>query len=189
MSCEDHAAGSVGESAVGVCGNVVEQLVNGGGCVFGGRGLLGSDFTEGDDELVVDGSSIEEEGANNALDLFDAVIVEGWTSWISVGILDLCAVDDFGVLVGGHDAFDGHSVASFGKNGDNIFIHCEMASMLHIVPGRVDTGVERTVPVLGDGVVLEESIAQVVGMMVANVFDAKIVNSDGEHDGAPLVSP
>ena len=37
--------------------------------------------------------------------------------------------------------------------------------------------------------VFEEGVAQVVHMAVANIFNAEIVNGDGEHDGAPLVLP
>ena len=84
--------------------------------------LLGFDFTVGYEELVVGNSSIEEEGYSNDFDSFDAGVVEVWTGWSSISILDLCSVDDFGVLVGGHGAFDGRSVAPFGKNGDNEFI-------------------------------------------------------------------
>ena len=39
--------------------------------------LLGSDFTEGNEQFVVNGSSIKEEDANDALNLFDTPIVEG----------------------------------------------------------------------------------------------------------------
>ena len=42
---------------------------------------------------------------------------------------------------------------------------------------------------MGDGIVFEEGVAQVVGVTVTNVFNAKIVNNEGEHDGAPLVFP
>ena len=72
VCCKDHDAGLVGDPVVGVCGDVVEQLIDGGG-------LLGSDFTEVDEEFVVDGSRIEEEDADDALDSFDAGIVQGWT--------------------------------------------------------------------------------------------------------------
>ena len=61
--------------------------------------------------------------------------------------------------------------------------------MFVVVLGEVDTREKRTVPVLGDGVLFEEGVAQVVGVTVANVFNAKIVNSEGEHDETPLVSP
>ena len=58
-----------------------------------------------------------------------------------------------------------------------------------MVTDEVDTRVERTGPVLGDGIVFDEGVVQVVGVTVANLFDAEMVNDEGEHDGAPLVSP
>ena len=84
----------VGDSVVGVCVDIVEEL-------FSGGGLLGSDFTEGNNEFVVDGSSIEEEGAGDALDSKDADITKRQTGWSVHGVLDLCSVVDFGVFVGG----------------------------------------------------------------------------------------
>ena len=45
-----------------------------------------------------------------------------------------------------------------------------------IVPGQVDTRVERAGPVLGDGVVLEECVEKVMGESFANLFITKITN-------------
>ena len=42
MGCEDHAAGSVCDSVIGVCSDVVKELFDGGSSVFGGGGLLGT---------------------------------------------------------------------------------------------------------------------------------------------------
>ena len=59
-----------------------------------------------------------------------------------------------------------------GKNGGNLFIHGEMASAFVKVPGKVDAGVVRAGPVLGDGALFKEGIAQMVSMAVANIFNA-----------------
>ena len=67
-------------------------------------------------------------------------------------------------------------MAPFGKDGGNVLVHCESASAFDVVPGQVDTSVERAGPVLGDRVVLEEGITKVVGVALANVFNAKIIN-------------
>ena len=90
--------------------------------------------------------------------------------------MDFCSVVDFGVLVGGKDALEGRVVAPFGKEDGDVFIHRETTSTFVIVLGQVDNRVERAGPVLGDGVVLEKRVAQVVGMAFANVFNAKIIN-------------
>ena len=70
----------------------------------------------------------------------------------------------------------GVSWAPFGKDGGDVFIHCETTSAFVIVPGQVGTGVERTGPVLGDGEVLEERVAQMVDVAFTYVFNAKIIN-------------
>ena len=36
VGCKNHAAGSVGDSVVGISGDVVKELVDGGSSVFGG---------------------------------------------------------------------------------------------------------------------------------------------------------
>ena len=81
--------------------------------------------------------------------------IEGRTGWSVHCILDLCSVVDFGVLVGGHDALEGRVMPPFGKDGGNVFIHHETTSALVIVPGQVDTRVERAGSVLGVGVVFD----------------------------------
>ena len=40
VGCKDHVAGSEGGSIVGIGCNIVEELVDGNHCVFGGCGLL-----------------------------------------------------------------------------------------------------------------------------------------------------
>ena len=77
MGSKDHVAGSVGDAIVGVGRNVVQKLVDGGVCGLGGGGLFGADGGEGDEELVVHGTGIVEEDVDDALDLPDAVLVEG----------------------------------------------------------------------------------------------------------------
>ena len=110
------------------------------------------------------------------MDAKDAGVVKGRTGWSVHCVLDLCSVVDFVVLVGGQDALEGRVVAPFGKDGGNVFVHCEMTCAFVIVPCQVDTRVERAITILGDGVVFEEGVTQVVGVAFANVFNAKIIN-------------
>ena len=44
-------------------------------------------------------------------------------------------------------------------------------------------------PVFGEVIVLSDYVAEVVGMLNANIFLAKVVDDEGEHDGTPFVSP
>ena len=126
--------------------------------------------------FVVDGASVEEEGTDNALDAKDAGCIEGRTGWSVHCVLEFCSVVDFGMLVGGQDALEGRVVAPFGKDGGNVFTHCETTSAFIIGPGQIDTRVERAGPVLGDGAVFKEGVAKVVGIALADVFNAKIIN-------------
>ena len=70
--CESHVAGSVGDSVVGVCYDIVQQLVDGCGRGFCCACLLSADFAECDKDLVVNRWPIVEDCTNNALDPLDA---------------------------------------------------------------------------------------------------------------------
>jgi len=101
VSSKDHAAGSVGDSVVGIIGEVVKDLVDGGSRVFGGSGLLGANSTKGNKKFVLDDTNVEEESTNDALDAKNASGIKGRTGWRVRCVLDLCAIVDLGVLVGG----------------------------------------------------------------------------------------
>ena len=53
MGGEDHGAGAVEDAVVGLGVEVVEELTEVGLGEFGGCGLGGAKFTEGDEDLVV----------------------------------------------------------------------------------------------------------------------------------------
>ena len=73
---EDHGAGLVEDAVFGVGGEVVKELNEVGLGELGGCGLCGSKVSEGDEELFVYCTTIIQEGADNGLDSFDAVVVE-----------------------------------------------------------------------------------------------------------------
>ena len=64
---------------------------------FGGCGLGGAKFSEGDKELVVDCKTVIEEGADDGLDVFEAGVVEFGAGVGRVGELLLGAIVDWGV--------------------------------------------------------------------------------------------
>ena len=78
VSCQDHAAGSIGDAIIWIRGAVIKQMVDSSVSGFSGCGLLGANFAEGMEEFVVHCTCIVEEGTNNALDLLDAGFVESW---------------------------------------------------------------------------------------------------------------
>ena len=59
----------------------------------------------------------------------------------------------------------------------DVFIHGEAASPCGVVPGNVDGCIEIAFPIIGDVVVLLDDVTQVMGMFLANVFNAKVVNN------------
>jgi hypothetical protein len=75
---EHHRAGSVGDTILWVCGNIVEELVDHFGRVFCSFGLLGADGAEGGQEFVVSCSGVIKERADDALDAFDTCVIKGW---------------------------------------------------------------------------------------------------------------
>ena len=71
----------------------------------------------------------------------------------------------------------------------NVVIHGEAAGAHGVIPGQVDASIEVAKPVLGEVVVLFYDVREVMGVLNANIFDAKVVYDEGEHDGLPFVLP
>ena len=55
-----------------------------------------------------------------------------------------------------------------------------MASALVVVPLKIDVVIVRACPILGDFIVFDEDVTKVVGMVFADVFDAKIIQYNPE---------
>ena len=76
VDCKDHISRTVGDSAVGVRGEIVKELVDSVSDGLGGRGFLGASRAESNDNLVVVCASVPQEVTNDNLDVFDAFRVE-----------------------------------------------------------------------------------------------------------------
>ena len=76
----------MGGSIVGICAYIVEELVGGGCSLLGYCSLFGTNFSEGDEEFVIDGASVLEDISYDSLDTFYANFVKGmvweWVLWI-----------------------------------------------------------------------------------------------------------
>ena len=68
-------------------------------------------------------------------------------------------------------------------------MHGYAASAFGVVLVEVHSVELGAFPVLGDGVMLLKDVAEVQGVALTDVFDAKIVDDEGEEGGAPLVEP
>ena len=68
--------------------------------------------------------------------------------------------------------------------------HAEVAGMIGIVPFEVDATEAFAFPVnVNFQVMVAEALDQVVSMLFADVFDAKVIHNEAEADWVPLVAP
>ena len=95
MGGEHHRDGSVGDTILWVCSNIVQELVNCFGRFCCSFGLLSADGAEGDQEFVVHCSGVIKERANDSLDAFNTYIIKGWAVVCIGDSLFFCAVNDF----------------------------------------------------------------------------------------------
>ena len=60
---------------------------------------------------------------------------------------------------------------------------------LGVVPIHVHSNVACSGPIDGADIVFVENLGEMVGVFFADIFHAKVVDAEGEGDGAPIVSP
>ena len=94
-----------------------------------------------------------------------------------VGDLVFGAVDDGCVAKGGVLRFRWDGVAPLEKEVFYVILDGQATGAFGVVPGEIDASKEGAGPVLGDFVMLEEGVAQVVGVAFVDVFYAKVVNN------------
>ena len=87
--------------------------------------------------------------------------------------MHLSTVLDGIVLVWRKLCFGRCDVTVLDEEVTDVAFHSEAACAFSIVPGKVDASVFRAFPVLCDGVMLLQNRAEVLGMVLPNVFDAK----------------
>ena len=142
---------------------------------FGGCGLGGAKFAEGENELVVDCATILEEGDDDGLESLEAGVVEFGAGVGRVGKLLLGAIVDLGVAKRSVLGFGWKGMAPFEEKVLDVVLDGKTVGAFCVVPVEVDVGETGAVPVLVDIVVLKEDVTKVVGMAFSDVFDAKVV--------------
>ena len=70
-----------------------------------------------------------------------------------------------------------------------IFWHGYVVGACGIVPVNGESAEKGTGPVYVDGVEFLEGLDEVVGVLLAGVLDAKVINNEGENDGIGGVPP
>ena len=76
VACKDHVARTVGDAIVFVRSNIVKKLVDSVNSGLGGRGLLGANGAKNDNNCFVNRASVPQEGADDTLDVFDAICIK-----------------------------------------------------------------------------------------------------------------
>ena len=67
-------------------------------------------------------------------------------------------------------------MAPLEKEVFNVILDGQVTGAFGVVPGKIDAGEAGAGPVLGDLVILEEGVAQMVGVAFVDVFYAEVVN-------------
>ncbi len=123
------------------------------------------------------------------LDSFLAGIIQEGTVVYGIGCLVILAVCDrvghkWTVL-----RFERRKVSIRSELFHDILWHCKVNITLGIIPLEVDAAIEITNSIFDNIVSLgTKGILEVLEVVVANVFDAEVVNSEVEPDGAGIVA-
>ena len=71
----------------------------------------------------------------------------------------------------------------------DVVFHGDLVGAGFVVPFNINTCIFLTLPVSSDRVVFLQCVKEMLCMLFADIFDAKIIDSYTEHDGAPFVHP
>ncbi len=99
MCCKDHVTCLVGHNGIGVCGCIVQELLDLDHCVLGGICLLGGNGAQSSEHCAVDASCIVEEHADYLLNILLVLFGEGWGRDDGLRILFGCTVHGFDVRI------------------------------------------------------------------------------------------
>ena len=80
-------------------------------------------------------------------------------------------------------------MAVAGEEFLNVAWHRHATRSFGVFPVKVHARIFGTLPVLSDGVVLLEDVAEVKCMAFSDVLNAKVIGNDGEQDRLPLMYP
>ena len=75
------------------------------------------------------------------------------------------------------------------QHGGDVMRHGDFDIPLGVIPVDGESTVEFAIPVFCDGVQVAQSSEEVQGMFFAFVFDAEVVDDEGEGDGSGVVAP
>jgi hypothetical protein len=99
VCCKDYVTCLVGHNGIGVCGRVVQELLDLDHCVLGGICLLGGNEAQSSKHRAVDALCIVEEHADYLLNILLVFFGEGWGRVDGLRILFGCIVRGFDVRI------------------------------------------------------------------------------------------
>ena len=102
--------------------------------------MLG-ELAKGYQEFVVDGSGIIADGSDELLDAKFSGVVKRRAARSSRGVLNLCSIDDRGVMVRGVMRFLGVGVIKLGPQVCDVVVHREAVGALVIFPSEVNSSI------------------------------------------------
>ncbi len=139
--------------------------------------MLGGNGAQSSKHCAVDASCIVEERANYLLSILLVLFGERWGCVNGFRILFGCTIHGFdvGILLVLRLCW-WHELES-----DDVFVD--------VVPVNIHSEIACTVPVLGAFVVFIQDDGEVLDVFTANVFDAKVVNTECEGDWVKIVLP
>ena len=121
--------------------------------------------------------------------MFDAFQVE-WRAIIGIcRLLGIGDVGDGGMIVRRELGLGGSQVDVADEEFFDVAWHGHAESAFGVVTVKVHADEFGTLPVLSDGVVLLEDVAEVKCMAFYDVLNAKVIGNDGEQDRLPLMYP
>ena len=85
--------------------------------------------------------------------------------------------------------FAWHWMAIYEKELVDVVLHGESAGTGFVVTFEINASILLLLPVGSDRVVFLKCVEDMLCMMFAEIFDAKILDDYTEHDGAPFVDP
>ena len=161
--------------------------------VFSGGGLLGTDSGEGNQELVIDGSCIIEESADDTLNACDTNCVERWQSVLTWCVLLFGTVDNFAMSVRRELRRRRWFVAFTKKKVADVVIHgqaaCAVAMASSVVPVEVDSSKLFPLPIPSHFIMLVEDSKELISMLLSHILGAKVIDDEEKLHRAPNVAP
>jgi hypothetical protein len=153
VCCEDHVTCLVGHNGIGVCGRVVQELLDLDHCVFGGICLLGGNGAQSSKHCAVDALCIVEECANYLLNILLVLFGEGWGRFDGLCMMFGCTIHGFDVRIQLMLGLCWWRVLESDESLRYIIEHGYMDIFVDVVPVDIHSKIAGAAPILGAFVV------------------------------------